>query len=82
MKLCQSCMMPLSEGMYGSEIDGSKNEDYCKFCYQNGEFTNEMTMEEMIDFCVPKTVEAMEISEEKARKMSESIFPTLKRWMK
>lgn len=82
MKFCQSCMMPLSEGLYGTEKDGSESEDYCKFCYQNGEFTDDRTMEEMIDFCVPKTAEAKGISEEEARKMSEEFFPKLKRWMK
>ena len=39
-------------------------------------------MEEMIDFCVPKTAEATGMSEDEARKMSEEMFPKLKRWMK
>lgn len=81
-KFCQSCMMPLSSGMYGTEKDGSESEIYCKFCYQNGEFTSDITMEEMIDFCVPKTVEATGMSEEEARKMSENVFPQLLRWKK
>ena len=82
MKFCQSCAMPMTDDDYGSEKDESKNEEYCKYCYQNGEFTSDITMEEMIDFCVPKTAEATGMSEEEARKMSEEIFPKLKRWMK
>ena len=29
MKFCQSCAMPMTEELYGSNKDGSKNEDYC-----------------------------------------------------
>lgn len=82
MIFCQSCAMPMTDDDFGTEKDGSKSEDYCKYCYQNGEFTSDITMEEMIDFCVPKTAEATGMSEEEARKMSEEMFPKLKRWMK
>ncbi len=82
MKFCQSCAMPMTDEDFGTEKDGSKSEEYCKYCYQNGEFTSDITMDEMIDFCVPKTAEATGMSEEEARKMSEEFFPQLKRWMK
>ena len=81
MKFCQSCAMPMTEDDYGSEKDGSKTDEYCKYCYQDGEFTSDVTMEEMIDFCVPKTAEATGMSEEEARKMANEVFPQLKRWM-
>ena len=81
MIFCQSCAMPMGDNDFGTEKDGSKSEDYCKYCYQNGEFTSDVTMEEMIDLCVPKTAEATGMSEEEARKMSEEFFPKLKRWM-
>lgn len=40
-KYCQSCAMPMGETdeMYGTNSDGTKNLDYCKYCYQNGKFT-------------------------------------------
>jgi len=82
MDFCQSCAMPMTDSDYGSEKDGTKNKDYCKYCYENGEFTSDITMEEMIDFCIPKTAQATGMSEKEARKMSEEIFPKLKRWMK
>ena len=78
---CQSCAMPMGDDDFGSEKDGTKNMDYCKYCYHDGEFTRDCTMEEMMDFCVPKTAEATGMSEQEARKMSEEIFPKLKRWM-
>ena len=37
--VCQCCGMPLNDdGMISREPDGSFNEDYCTWCYTNGEF--------------------------------------------
>jgi hypothetical protein len=46
---CQSCSMPLNDPeLLGTEKDGSKSKEYCKYCYQNGAFTHpEATVEEM-----------------------------------
>lgn len=82
-KFCQSCGMPLTEEMLGTNKDGSKNEDYCNYCYKDGAYTDEMTMEQMIDFCVPDMVEHNEgMTEAKAREMMNEFFPKLKRWSK
>ena len=35
-KFCQSCGMPLTEDVLGTNADGSKNEDYCMYCYKDG----------------------------------------------
>ncbi len=44
-KVCQSCGMPLvEENMFGKNADGSKNEDYCNYCYPNGNFSKDETM--------------------------------------
>lgn len=82
MKFCQSCAMPMTEDDYGTNADGSRNEDYCHYCFKDGEFTNDISMEEMIEFCIPKTVEATDMDEETVRRMYDEIFPQLKRWMK
>ena len=29
MRFCQSCGMPLTDDVLGTNADGSKNEDYC-----------------------------------------------------
>ncbi|MGM0640271.1 MAG: zinc ribbon domain-containing protein [Thermotogota bacterium] len=84
-KYCQSCGMPMGETveLYGTNSDGSRNEDYCKYCYENGEFTQDITMNEMIEFCVPHMASANEdMTEDEARKMMKDFFPTLKRWKK
>ncbi len=59
-KFCQCCGMPMgdTDELYGTNADGSKNEDYCKYCFENGAFTFHGTMEEMIEVCVPHMVEA------------------------
>ena len=53
MTFCQSCAMPLTEETKGTEADGSLSPHYCKYCYDKGKFLQNMTMEEMIDFCAP-----------------------------
>jgi len=80
---CQSCGMPMgtTDEMYGSNSDGGKNNDYCNYCFDNGEFKANMTMEEMINLCVPHVVSANpNMNEDGARKMMNDFFPTLKRW--
>ena len=37
-KFCQSCGMPLTDEVLGTNADGSKNEDYCTYCYKDGKF--------------------------------------------
>ena len=78
---CQSCGMPLTQEVLGSEKDGSPSADYCSYCYQNGAFTAQMTMEEMIGFCAPLMAENNpQMNEEQAREMMRGFFPQLKRW--
>ncbi len=82
-KYCQSCGMPMGETdeLYGTEKDGTKSKDYCKYCYENGAFTADCTMQEMIEFCVKPMLEnAPDMTEEQARAMMKGFFPMLKRW--
>ena len=81
---CQSCGMPMDDpALRGTERDGTPSPHYCKYCYQNGAFTGDMTMEQMIDFCVPMTVQANPgMTEEQARDQMRRFFPMLLRWRK
>lgn len=49
--LCQSCGMPLgNEEVKGTESNGLKNEQYCKYCYENGSFKKpNMNLQDMKD---------------------------------
>ena len=83
-QFCQSCGMPLSDpALLGTEADGSPSAHYCKYCYQNGAFTGEMTMEEMIDFCTPMMVQGNPgMTAQQAREQMLQFFPMLLRWKK
>ncbi|WP_328797885.1 zinc ribbon domain-containing protein [Heyndrickxia oleronia] len=36
---CQSCGMPMKESsVFGTELTGEKNKEFCLYCYENGEF--------------------------------------------
>lgn len=84
MIFCQSCGMTLEKPEdFAKNVDGSKNNDYCRFCYQDGKFTTDETMEQMIDFCIPHCLGGNPWhTEEEARKAMMEFFPTLKRWAK
>ena len=79
--------MPLSEGVLGTNVDGSANKEYCIYCYKDGKFTQDFTMEEMVGFCV-KFVDQMNAASgtnytpEQARELMMQYFPSLKRWKK
>ena len=86
-KFCQSCGMPLTEDVLGTNADGSKNEDYCMYCYRDGKFLQDCTMEEMIEHCaqfVGAVNEGLEkpITKEEYIGMMKTYFPQLKRWRK
>ena len=36
--VCQCCGMPLEDELIGRNHDGTLNEDYCKWCYADGEY--------------------------------------------
>ena len=87
MKFCQSCGMPLTENVLGTNADGSKSEEYCNYCYQDGKFTTECTMEEMAGFCSQFVDEynkhtGQNLSREEYKQMLLQIYPNLKRWEK
>ncbi len=78
--ICQSCgMMIMSEDQYGTNIDGSKNTDYCKYCYVDGQFVDDVSMEEYIEMC-SQYGEQAGMTNEEMREFCKKVFPTLKRW--
>lgn len=80
---CQSCGMPMGDtkDLYGTEADGSKSNDYCQYCYTQGAFTVNCSMEEMIETCIAPMVAANDhMSEAEASEGMRVWFQTLKRW--
>lgn len=81
-KICQSCAMPLtSPDLYGTNKNGTPNEDYCKWCYDKGEFLDDCTMEEYIEKC-SQFGEQAGMTNEEMHEYCTKVFPTLKRWKK
>ena len=78
--------MPLeNEEMKGTNADGSKSNDYCEYCYKNGAFDNEMTMEEMIEINLEyidmwNKGSGENMTVEEARAQLQTFMPNLKRW--
>ena len=59
--MCQSCGMPLDKdpNRGGTNADGTRSEEYCSYCYQNGVFSGEgMTVEEFQEYCRQKMIES------------------------
>lgn len=79
---CQSCGMPITEDIYGTDADGKLNTEYCKFCYEEGNFKQDFTMQEMIDFCIPLVVQSTDMDEQSVTIMLNKFIPQLKRWKK
>jgi len=87
-QFCQSCGMPLTnDSDCGTNADGSINHDYCKYCYQEGHFLQECTMDEMIEHCAQFIDEVNKqmpqpMTQEEYKQMMRGFFPMLKRWRK
>ena len=85
---CQSCGMPLTKNEdCGKNADGSINYDYCQYCFKDGHFTQEMTMDQMIKHCAQFVDELNKNSEQKITREEfiqrmHGFFPMLKRWRK
>jgi sulfatase maturation enzyme AslB (radical SAM superfamily) len=79
-EICQSCGMPLdSEVVKGTEKNGLKSNEYCKYCYENGEFKHpKMSLEEMQNN-VKNQMKKLELHDYAIQKTI-NILPALKRW--
>ena len=76
--ICQCCGMPLEDAILSREKDGSLNEDYCQWCYADGQYTYS-DMDELINVCIPHMV-AQGFSEEEARAYMKQNLPNLDYW--
>lgn len=76
--VCQCCGMPLDDATISHELDGSFNEDYCKWCYSNGTFTYN-DPEALLDFLVQHMANDT-WPPDLVRTYFENLLPTLKHW--
>ncbi len=86
--ICQSCGMPMTEpAHFGKEKDGSPSRDYCVYCYKDGAFTADMTLDEMVGTNLQFLDEfnrdsPVKYTMEEARIVFPQYLMTLKRWNK
>ena len=78
--ICQCCGMPMEDDIIGRNKDGSLNEEYCKWCYADGNYTYS-DMDELIEVCV-KHMASDEFPEEQVREYMRLRLPTLNYWKK
>ena len=76
--ICQCCGMPLEDEIMSKEKDGSINEDYCKWCYKDGNFTYN-DMESLISFC-ENTMSNESFTRAQVRNYMSNLLPKLKHW--
>ena len=76
--VCQCCGMPLEDVMVSREKDGTANDDYCKWCYADGEFMYS-DMDDLIEVCV-KNMTSAEHPEAQVRAYLKETLPQLGYW--
>ena len=79
--VCQCCGMTLDDdGQISREPGGDFNEDYCKWCYTDGEFVYK-SAEELTDFLVGH-LSNESFPPDQAREFFEAQLPKLGHWKK
>ena len=76
--ICQCCGMPLEDDLLGRNANGTLNEDYCKWCYADGNYTYD-DMDELLEVCV-KHMASDAFPAEQARNYMKGLLPTLNYW--
>ena len=84
--ICQSCGMNMTEEKdFGTNKDGSKNKEYCVYCYKDGAFTRDVTIDEMMETNLIYIDEwnkstGNNMTADEARPILRQFLSTLKRW--
>lgn len=76
--ICQCCGMPLEDNNISKGADGFFNEEYCKWCYADGEYMYH-DMDELIDVCVSHMANT-QFKPEQIRAHMKDMLPKLNYW--
>lgn len=76
--ICQCCGMPLDESSISREVDGTFNEEYCKWCYTDGKFVY-TSLEKLTNF-LAEHMSNENWPQEEARAYFETQLPKLNYW--
>jgi len=84
--VCQSCAMPLIRVEdFGQNADKTASGDYCVYCFKEGKFSHERTLEEMVESNLKFLKEfnqgnGTNYSKDEAREILKMHLAALKRW--
>ena len=76
--ICQCCGMPLEDASISKEPDGFFNEEYCKWCYADGEYLYH-DMDDLIEVCVGHMAND-QFTPEQVRAYMKDMLPKLNYW--
>jgi len=76
--ICQCCGMPLEDSSISRERDGLFNEEYCKWCYADGEYMYH-DMDGLIEVCISHMANR-QFSSDQARAYLQELLPKLNYW--
>ena len=76
--ICQCCGMPLEDTNTSRELDGTFNEEYCKWCYADGKYVY-TSLEELLNFLESHMSNEAWPSEQ-VRAYFEAQLPKLNHW--
>ena len=76
--ICQCCGMPLEDESISRERDGFFNEEYCKWCYGDGEYMYH-DMDDLIEVCVSHMA-SEQFPAQQARAYMQELLPKLNYW--
>ena len=72
--------MPLNEdSMISKEADGSFNEDYCKWCYNDGRFAYD-SKDSLLDFLISHMPNPENLPDDQRRMQYDGYLSQLKHW--
>ena len=78
--VCQCCGMPLYEDdVISREPDGDFNEEYCKWCYTDGNFSYQ-SKADLIDFLIAHMPNPEESAEQDRRSQYDQALSQLNHW--
>ncbi len=76
--ICQCCGMPLDDSSISKEVDSTFNEEYCKWCYADGNFAY-TNIDDLINFCA-EHMSNENWSPEQVRAYMKEMLPKLNYW--
>ena len=85
-KICQSCGMPLDKdpSKGGTNSDGTLSDKYCSYCFSNGNFTQNISLDEMTDIGLNYSNEYKNATsneeKETIRNLAKQFLSKLERW--